>query len=170
MDGTEAQKNTGADQTGATQEVKSTASEGNKGTPTTPTTFTQEQLEKEAEKRVSAALAKAGRENKALEAREAAIKAREDAANATQHEIDCFNISKEYKLDPAELKAAAGELGLTTPEQLTALAKRLGGMGAGTTFIRPDSGRNVGGAGEPTAEQLEKMSVDEYKDWRKKHK
>jgi hypothetical protein len=120
------------------------ASKGATETPA-PTTFTRDQFEKEAEKRVAVALSKAGRDVKSLEAREAAVKAREDAANATQHEIDVLNIAKEHKIDPAALKEAAAELGLTAPEQIAALAKRLSGTAAGGEPFKPDSGRTVGG-------------------------
>jgi hypothetical protein len=145
MSGTEDPKNTGTEQPGGTQADKSTASDGNEGTSTTVTTFTQADIDKA----LAADRTQYGRDRKILEEREKAIKAREDTANATQHEIDCFSISKEYKVDPATLKEAADELGITAKEQITALAKRLTGTAGtgGTTQKRPDPGTTIGGSG-----------------------
>jgi hypothetical protein len=137
--------NPGAVPAGNTQPNPPPASGDNTATPANPITFTQEQLEREVEKRLAADRTQYGRDKKTLDEREKTIKSREDAANAVQHEIDCFNIARDNKLKPEDLKAAADELGLASKEQIAALAKRLGGTtGTGASFT-PDSGRTTGG-------------------------
>jgi hypothetical protein len=141
MDTQATQTNSGDAQAGpALQPGQTTASGGATATPAQPT-LTQADIDRA----VSTALSKAGRETKTLEEREKAVKAREEAAGAAQYEITVFNIARENKMDPASLKEAATELGLTTPEQLTALARRLGGTPSLAPALKPDSGKTVGG-------------------------
>ncbi|MFA5378357.1 MAG: hypothetical protein WC455_21565 [Dehalococcoidia bacterium] len=139
MDGTENLTNTGAAEAGATQSTQSTASEGNKETPTQPK-FTQADVDK----LLAQDRTQYGRDRKKLEEERKVFEAERAEIAATKHEIAVFNIAKEHKMNAEDLKAAAAEMQLDTPEQIKALAKRLAGK-AGESFI-PDSGRNTGGS------------------------
>ena len=85
-------------------------------------------------------------------------------AAETLNEISIWEIGAKYNLDPVMLK------GLNLPvEQTEAVAKSIGTAPAPTTEgLVPDSGVTSGGTGEPTLEQLEKMSPEEYAKWASK--
>jgi len=86
-----------------------------------------------------------------------------EAAQETKKEILIFDIAKEAKIDPSDLKDYIKELQLEnpTPEQIKAAAKRLKPAGEKTP-LQPDSNKTKGGAGAFTAEQADKMSMDDY--------
>lgn len=84
-----------------------------------------------------------------------------EAAQETKKEILIFDIAKEAKIDPSDLKDTVTELGLTTQEQIKAAAKRLKPAGDKTP-LQPDPNTTKGGAGAFTAEQADKMSMDDY--------
>jgi len=87
------------------------------------------------------------------------------AARDTMMEIKVFEIATKYKVDPVALK----NLNLPTVEQIEEVAKvmsKLPPKGEGededTEPLTPDSAVTSGGQGEPTQEQLEKMSMGQY--------
>jgi len=89
------------------------------------------------------------------------------AVQETQLEVALWKIGAKYKVDPVILKDTIKDLKLTTVEQAEALAKRLSGTAGerppeGETEFNPITGVTVGGQGEPTQEQLEKMSMAQY--------
>jgi len=95
MDGTENQKDT-------LQENGQPSSEDKQGTsPKEAKTYTDE----EVNKRVSDALAKAGRDAKALADQKASIEAQQQEIDATKSEID----EMQKRIDEAELEAARGD-------------------------------------------------------------
>jgi hypothetical protein len=114
-----------------------------------------------------------------LKKREAELNKREaehaetvKAAQETQLEMALWEIGAKHKVNPVILKDTMKDLNLTTVEQAEALAKRLSGTGERPpeTEFNPISGVTSGTSGEPTAEQLEKMSMDDYAAYRKKQK
>ena len=77
--------------------------------------------------------------------------------------------ASKQKVSASELADTAEKLGLTTTEQIEALAKSLPKL---DPMVRVDSGVSTGGgSGTPTTEQLDKMSVAEYAAyWEKRNK
>jgi len=84
-----------------------------------------------------------------------------EAAQNTKREILIWDIAKEAKIDPSDLKDTVNELGLTTQEQIKAAAKRLKPAGDKTP-LQPDSNKTKGGTGALTVEQADKLSMAEY--------
>ncbi len=88
------------------------------------------------------------------------------AVEETERETTVFEIATELNGDPVILKATAGELNLTSNDQIKALAKRLWPPAKKEappgTKNKPDSGETGGGGGKLTNEQIEKMSSEEY--------
>lgn len=74
-----------------------------------------------------------------------------DAAEATKMEITIWDIAKEQKVDPGELKEACAELNLETKEQIESIAKRMAKAGGEPLKepLKPDSSRTKGGGTEP---------------------
>jgi hypothetical protein len=86
------------------------------------------------------------------------------AAQQHQMETKVYEIAAKYDLNPEDLKAGIKDLNLTTVEQAEALAKRLGRLPEGEkkTTIPVSVPTSGGRHGEPTQEQLEKMSMEDY--------
>ena len=106
-----------------------------------------------------------------LEKRERELKAREleheEAIKAvTQYNLGKLAgeiVSKYPGIEAADLI----ELSDGSPEKMEKIAQRLSRKEA--LGLRPDSGISVG-SGEPTIEQLDKMTPEEYAEWRRKKK
>lgn len=104
---------------------------------------------------------------------EAAIQATQEA----QLEIELWEIGAEFNVNPVTLKDTMKDLNLSTVEQAKALAKRLSGTtgerppeGETKPEFNPISGVTSGRQGEPTQEQLEKMSMADYAAYVQKRK
>ena len=106
-----------------------------------------------------------------LDKRERELKAREleheEAIKAvTQYNLGKLAgeiVSKYPGIEAADLI----ELGDGSPEKMEKIAQRLSKKEP--LGLRPDSGISVG-SGEPTIEQLDKMTPEEYAEWRRKKK
>ena len=106
-----------------------------------------------------------------LEKRERELKARELEHEEAIKEMTQYNlgklageiVSKYPGIEAADLI----ELGDGSPEKMEKIAQRLSRKEA--PGLRPDSGISVG-SGEPTIEQLDKMTPEEYAEWRKRKK
>ena len=106
-----------------------------------------------------------------LEKRERELKARELEHEEAIKEMTQYNlgklageiVSKYPGIEAADLI----ELSDGSPEKMEKIAQRLSRKEA--PGIRPDSGISVG-SGEPTIEQLDKMTPEEYAEWRKRKK
>lgn len=109
------------------------------------------------------------RKNEAdLRKREAEHEAEITAARETKFEMSLFELGGKYEINPTVLKDTTKDLGLTTVEQIEALAKRLSETGKRPSeAIIPASGV-ISGSGKPSPEQLDKMSMDDYAAHRKK--
>lgn len=214
-----------------TSEVPSDVEEGSTSKP--PQTFTPEDVQKQ----VSDALAKAGRDAKALEARKAALdesekkvkaweaervkeaKAREDAileeategqpekvktdlktfkerlrnerqqldkdraafeeektqysgkikeADAIQFELSVYDVASRNNVSADVLKERAEKFKVTDEAGLDELAQILPKKGKAAEKV--DSGKNEGGGGKLTAEQLENLSEPELKKYLASHR
>ena len=110
-----------------------------------------------------------------LARREAEQEATVRATQEAQLGMKVYEIAAKYDLNPEELRKDMKDLNLTTLEQLEKYAKRMsttgerppGGEGAKVTTA-PVTVPTSSGHGEPTQEQLEKMSMEDYAAYAKK--
>ena len=107
------------------------------------------------------------RKEQELSKRELEAKEALDVVNKFRMEQKAAEISAQYSVDASTLLAITDG----SPEKMEAAAKALSQgktpKGTETPAIKPDSGMTSGGAGRPTAEQLEAMSPEQYAEWAK---
>jgi hypothetical protein len=105
-----------------------------------------------------------------LTKREAEHEAEITSAREAKLEMKVFELAGKYNLNPIVLKDGMKDLGLSTPEQAEALAKRLSETGKRPPegeALKPASGVTSGG-GKLTNEQLDKLPMEDYAAHRKK--
>jgi len=116
---------------------------------------------------------------KALAQKEQALTQKEVTLTAMEREIAKVSVGARiaetavsHKVSVEALEQELEDLGITDPARFNKVAERLAASKGNRTGegLVTDSGLSVGGGGEPTQEQLEKMSMDEYKTYRDKQK
>lgn len=105
------------------------------------------------------------RKEQELTRRELEAKEALEAVNKFRKEQKAAEIGAQYGVDALILLTITDG----SPEKMEVAAKALsqGKTKKETPTIKPDSGLTSGGAGRPTAEQLEAMTPDQYAEWAK---
>lgn len=123
-------------------------------------------------RRVRGELLKLTKEKADIDKKRAALAADKVAVDEWKQEKLVQEIASESGVPLADLMEDAKDLGLDTPEKLRKAAKRIAAAKPASApqeeEITPDSGMTIGGTGAPTAEQMEKMTPEQYAAWRKK--
>ncbi len=113
-------------------------------------------------RRVAAEAAQVKTEREAMESQN---RGAQIAARAAKHGVEVSELTELGITDMAVLEKVAGKMskgkGKDTEKPVPA------GKPEAINF-RPDSGLSAGGMGEPTPEQLDKMSIEQYREWSSK--
>jgi len=137
--------------------------EAARGDPNLMKVYQDKQSQKRESAGIEAQKADIKRQQAEIDRSKAEHEAEIRAARDTMMEIKIFEIATKYKVDPVALK----NLNLPTVEQIEEVAKVMPklppkGEGEPTEPPTPDSNVTSGGQGEPTPEQLEKMTMGQY--------
>jgi len=135
-----------------------------KGDPELMRVYQDKQSQKQASASIEAQKADIKRQQAEVDRSKAEHEAEIKAARETMLEVKIWQIATKHKVDPVALK----NLNLATAEQIEEVAKvmpKQPGEGETTEELSIDSGVTSGGQGEPTREQLEKMTVAQYAAW-----